>query len=107
MNVLFVCNQGMHRSKTAEKLFRRSFETKSAGLFSEKPLAEAEMQWADTIIVMEEFQRAELMKRFPALFMQKRVLTLGIPDIYLKDQPELVAALKEKMKLLKPLVKLP
>jgi len=98
MKVLFICNQGMHRSRTAAEVFRNEFETKFAGLFSENPVTEQQMQWADTIVTMEEFQRKELSQRFPKEFMQKRVLTLGIPDVYIYNQPELVNILKEKMK---------
>lgn len=97
MKVLFVCNQGMHRSRTAAEVFRNEFETKSAGLFSENPVTREEMQWADTIVTMEEFQRKELSQRFPKEFMRKRVLTLGIPDAYSYNQPELVKILKEKV----------
>ena len=100
MKVLFVCNQGMHRSRTAAEAFKGRFETKFAGLFSENPASKEQIQWADTIVVMEDFQRQELTRRFPKEFMQKRVLTLGIPDRYSYGQPELVKAIKEKMKWL-------
>src|SRR3989338_4774147 len=97
MKILFVCNQGMHRSRTAAEMFKSRLETKFAGLFSENSVSELQMQWADTIVVMEDFQREELMKRFPKEFMLKRVLTLGIPDAYSYGQPELVKIIKEKM----------
>ncbi len=107
MKVLFVCNQGMHRSRTAAEMFKGRLETKFAGLFSESPVTEQQMQWADTIVVMEDFQREELRERFPRAFMLKRVLTLGIPDRYSYGQPELVRLIDEKMEeLLQPLVKL-
>ncbi len=108
MKVLFVCNQGMHRSRTAAEVFRGRLETKFAGLFSENPITEQQMQWADTIVVMEDFQRDELRARFPKEFMQKRVLTLGIPDAYSYGQSELVKLIDEKMgELVRPLVELP
>ncbi|MBT4540255.1 phosphotyrosine protein phosphatase [Candidatus Woesearchaeota archaeon] len=98
MNILFVCNQNENRSKTAEKLFKSRFNTKSAGLYNEKPLNQKQLSWADTIIVMEDDQRAEIGKRFPKQYMQKRIISLNIPDVYHFNQPDLVNVLKDKMK---------
>lgn len=97
MKVLFICNQNQYRSKTAEELFKSSFETKSAGLYNEKPVTAEEVEWADVVIVMEENQRSELAKRFPRFYMQKRILCLDVPDIYHRNQPELVSLLKSKV----------
>ncbi len=95
--LLFICNQNQNRSKTAEDIFRKKFETKSAGLFNEKPVSEKELNWADIILVMEDFQREEIAKRFPKLYMEKRILSLNIPDIYYFNQPELVNELRNKL----------
>ena len=97
MRVLFVCNQNQNRSKTAEELFKDVFETKSAGLFNEKPVTEKEILWADIILVMEDEHRREIARRFPKLYMQKRILSLGIPDVYHYNQPELINILKSKI----------
>ena len=96
MKVLFICNQNQHRSKTAENLFKARFETKSAGLYNERPVTEKQINWADTIVVMEEFQRTELSKRFPIQYMKKQILFLNISDIYQFNQPELIELLKSK-----------
>ena len=98
MNILFVCNQNENRSKTAEKLFKSRFNTKSAGLYNQKPLNEKQLSWANTVIVMEDNQRAEIGKRFPKQYLQKRIISLNIPDIYHFNQPDLVKILKTKMK---------
>jgi len=98
MNILFICNQNQNRSKTAEKLFKGRFNTKSAGLYNEKPVTEKQIEWADTIIVMESAQRSEIGKRFPKLYIQKRIISLDIPDIYHFDQPELKSILTHKLK---------
>jgi len=82
MNVLFICNQNKHRSKTAEHLFKDRFTTKSAGLYNAKPVCETQMEWADTVIVMEDEQRYELGKRFPAQYLKKRIISLNIQDVY-------------------------
>ena len=97
MKVLFVCNQNQNRSKTAEELFKDKFKTKSAGLYNEKPVTEKQVSWADVIVVMEDSQRSEIAKRFPKLYMQKRILSLDIPDVYIYNQPELVNTLKSKI----------
>jgi predicted protein tyrosine phosphatase len=97
MKVLFVCNQNINRSKTAEQLFKGRFNTKSAGLYNKKPLSKKDLSWSDTVIVMEDEQRTEIAKRFPALYMQKRILSLKIPDIYHFNQPELIDVLKSKI----------
>lgn len=97
MKVLFVCNQNQNRSKTAEDIFKDKFETKSAGLYNDKPVNENQLSWADIIVVMEEVQRAEIAKRFPKQYLQKRILSLDIPDIYYYNQPELVKMLKSRI----------
>lgn len=97
MKVLFICNQNQNRSKTAEEVFKSRFKTKSAGLYNTKPVSEKQISWADVIVVMEEIQRTEIAKRFPKQFMQKQILSLGIPDIYHYNQPELIETLKSKI----------
>ena len=98
MKLLFICNQNKNRSKTAEHLFSNKFDTKSAGLYNQKPVTAKEVSWADTIIVMEEQQRSELAKRFPKQYAEKRILSLDIPDVYDYNNPKLVSALKSKVK---------
>lgn len=96
MNILFICNQNMYRSKTAEDLFKAILIVKSAGLYNNVVKAE-QLEWADLILVMEEEQRVELSKRFPKQYLQKRILSLDIPDIYQYNQPELIELLKLKV----------
>ena len=98
MKLLFICNQNKNRSKTAEHLFSTKFNTKSAGLYNNKPVTAKEVSWADTIIVMEERQRSELAKRFPKQYAQKRILSFDIPDVYDYNNPKLVSTLKSKVK---------
>ena len=98
MNLLFICNQNKNRSKTAEEIFQGKYTTKSAGLYVQKPVSAKEIGWADTVMVMEEGQRSEIGKRFPKLYLQKRILSLDIPDVYSYNDPRLVKLLKSKMK---------
>ena len=98
MKLLFICNQNKNRSKTAKEIFKTEFQTKSAGLFSQQPVTEKQIAWADAVIVMEDQQRTEIAKRFPKQYLQKRILSLNIPDFYQYKQPELFKILKKKMK---------
>lgn len=100
MKVLFVCNQNKHRSKTAEVLFKSRFETRSAGLYNERPISAKELGWADVVVLMDEEQRIELARRFPLQVLKKRIVTLDVPDVFSFNQPELVALLKHKESLL-------
>ena len=97
MKVLFICNQNQNRSRTAEKLFKGKFETRSAGLYNEKPVSNKDIAWADAVVAMEEAQLDEISKRFPKSCFEKRLFSLDIPDIYQYNQPELVALLKSKV----------
>ena len=94
MNALFICNQNQNRSKLAEEIFKEKFSTKSAGLFNQKPLTEKELDWAEVVFVMEDFQRSEIAKRFPKLYMQKRILSLDVPDEYNYKDTSLAKILK-------------
>ncbi len=105
MNVLFVCNQGQNRSRTAAEFFKDRFNTKSVGIYSTNPVTEKQLEWADTIIVMEDHQRTEIGKRFPKQYLKKRILSLGISDVYYYNQPELIELLKTKIDtLFEPLI---
>jgi len=97
MRILFVCNQNQHRSKTAAEMFKPLFETRSAGLYNEQPLTEATLSWADVVVVMEDHQRSEIAHRFPHLYMQKRILSLDIPDVYHYNQPSLLSLLQSRL----------
>lgn len=97
MKILFICNQNQNRSRTAEELFRRNYETKSAGLYNQKPVTKKQIKWADVVIVMEDTQRTELARRFPELYLKKRILSLNIPDVYRFNQPQLKEELTKKV----------
>ncbi len=102
--VLFLCNQGRNRSRTAADLFAHVFETRSAGLFSVVPVSVQEVNWADTIIVMEEHQRAELMKRFPLECLRKRVLCFNVSDVFCYNDSALKEIIVDKMAEVMPVL---
>lgn len=97
---VFICGRNRLRSPTAERIFqgRRGFEISSAGL---NPDADVEvspelLERADIIFVMENEQRAKLVKRFGALLKNKKVVCLGISDDYAYMDPELIRLLESK-----------
>jgi predicted protein tyrosine phosphatase len=99
MKILFVCGQGRHRSRTAAELFKDTHETKYAGIFSEdNPVTLAQIEWADLIVVMEDEHRIMLGRKFPAGYLKKRIVSLGISDAYAYNDAELKDILKRKMK---------
>ena len=95
MKILFVCNFGEHRSPTAAKMFKEEHETKSAGIFK-NTVTEEQIEWADLVVVMEDEQKLEILKRFPGT--KKRTVSLGITDVYGFDDPKLKKIIAEKMK---------
>ena len=99
--VLFVCSQNRLRSPTAEQVFADwpETETQSAGLNNdaENPVTPELVEWADTIIVMENAHRNKLRKKFKANLKRARVICLGIPDDYEFMDPDLIRLLKAKV----------
>ncbi|MFH1650025.1 MAG: hypothetical protein ABIA93_05735 [Candidatus Woesearchaeota archaeon] len=95
MRVLFVCNQGKHRSRTAAEIFSNKFDTKYCGIYENLPSKE-DVAWANVIVTMDNAQRTVLASRFPKEFMQARVLTLDVADVYSYNQLELISELESK-----------
>jgi predicted protein tyrosine phosphatase len=96
--ILFLCSQNKLRSPTAEAVFQDhpGVEVDSAGLNNdaEVPLSAEQIEWADTIIVMEKVHRSRLNEKFRKYLGGKRIAVLGIPDNYEYMDEELVKLLK-------------
>ena len=97
MKLLFICNQNKHRSRTAEDMFRKEFDTRSAGLYNANPVTEQQLSWADVVVVMDDDQRRELGKRFPSQYLKKRIVSLDVPDVYNYGDTELMQRLKTQL----------
>jgi predicted protein tyrosine phosphatase len=101
MRVLFVCTSNRLRSPTAETLFAGwpGLEVSSAGLdaAATRVVDQDVVVAADVIVVMERHHRDKIRKRFRSVLGQRPVYVLGIADQYERDQPELIALLKEKV----------
>jgi len=100
MHVLFVCHFNRKRSATAERVFAKdpALEVRSAGT-SEDALVRVNarmLEWADVIFTMDEGQRRDLSRMFPAHPAFAKIVCLGIPDEYEFLDPELIALLRER-----------
>jgi len=99
--VLFICTANRERSPTAEHVFSTwsNIETDSAGIGNDADvqLSTEQVDWADTIFVMEKVHRSRLQTRFRAHLNGKRVICLNIPDDYPLMDMELIELLKSKV----------
>jgi predicted protein tyrosine phosphatase len=103
VKVLFVCTANVSRSRTAEVVFRelagaREHSVRSAGTApgATRLLTTREMAWADAVAVMEEAHLAVIRRRWPR--HAGKVTVLGVPDDYDRDEPELRALLRERIR---------
>ena len=101
MKLLFVCTENLQRSPTSEDLFKDSkkHDVRSAGTsyFAIKRINKKDIKWADKIFVMEQHHKNYIEKKFP-VSKEKEIIVLNIPDIYYRNDPELINILKEKLK---------
>ena len=99
--LLFVCTVNRMRSATAHTLYETDprFEVQSAGTnkTASTVLTTQNLNWADSIVVMEKEHRNFIRKHFPAIYESKKIACLYIPDDYEYMQLELVALLKTKI----------
>lgn len=99
--LLFVCTGNSDRSPTAEKLFddHDHYTARSCGIapLAHIPVSDELIEWSDYIICMEVPHRFVLLNRYPAA-QSKPFFVLAIPDLYQKDEPELVEKLREKLR---------
>ncbi|MDR7267696.1 putative protein tyrosine phosphatase [Pelomonas saccharophila] len=98
LNVLFICSRNQWRSPTAEQVFRRhpALNVRSAGTSASarRQVGEADLTWADVILVMEAKHRSRLMQDHAALLAGKALHVLDIPDDYRFMDAELVTLLQ-------------
>jgi len=84
MNLLFVCSENRLRSPTAEAVFSEysGINAISAGTNSdaETTVSGDLIEWADSILVMEQSHRNKVSKKFRNLLKGKKLVCLDIPD---------------------------
>jgi len=97
--VLFVCTANIDRSPTAEDLLGQlnGFEVQSAGtwLHARRRITEELINWADIVFVMERHHKEFLLDLSP--MAKNKTVVLDIPDIYSRNDPELVRILKGRL----------
>jgi len=100
MRVLFVCTANQQRSPTAEEIFQKEYETKSAGVDpgARVVLTKALLLWADIIFVMEDWHKKEITSQFPKESLHKKIIVLDISDRYTYMDANLITLLREKVK---------
>lgn len=98
LNILFICSRNQWRSPTAEQVFRHHpvLNVRAAGTSASarRQVGEADLVWADVILVMESKHRSRLMQDHAALLAGKELHVLDIPDDYRFMDPELVELLQ-------------
>jgi predicted protein tyrosine phosphatase len=99
--ILFVCSENRLRSPTAADVFSayEGVEAISAGTNKdcETPVSGDLIEWADTVLVMEESHRKKVSKAYRDLLKNKKLAVLSIPDIYEYMDPMLVALLRARV----------
>lgn len=99
-HLLFVCTANLQRSPTAESLFGgdSQYEARSCGThtLSQTSCSEELIQWADVIFCMETRHKQNILERFPEVSSAK-IKVLDIPDVFQRDDPQLIRILKEKL----------
>jgi predicted protein tyrosine phosphatase len=97
-NILFVCSRNQWRSPTAETIWSEhpGLRVRSAGTSSSarRRVTEADIVWADLVLVMEKKHKQQIAARFPDVANEVRVVNLDIPDVYQYMDPELVETLQ-------------
>lgn len=100
-NLLFICSKNRLRSPTAETVFSEypGIDAIAAGINadSETPVSGDLLEWADVVLVMERSHRQKLTRKYAQLLKNKRVIVLGIPDVYEYMAPELIALLQRRI----------
>ena len=91
MRLLFVGSHGKNRSRTAAELLSDKHPTRYAGVYH---VTEDDIEWAEVILVMEEFQKRHIASKFPAKEMI--IVSLDIPDYYVYNSPDLIFSFKKR-----------
>lgn len=101
LNALFVCSRNQWRSPTAEQIWRRHprLNVRSGGTSpgARHTVSDADIEWADVVIVMEHKHKSRLVADFGDLLAGKPVHVLDIPDEYKYMDPELVELLEQSV----------
>ncbi len=99
--LLFLCSRNQWRSPTAEALFKNHphYDARSAGTTDRARIkvTACHLGWADLIFCMERKHADALRQKFPEDLVGKPITVLRIPDDFQRDDPALIALLREKL----------
>jgi len=101
MNILFICSRNQWRSPTAERVWRNhpGVNVRSAGTSrnARRTVSEADIVWADLILVMEDRHKDRLKAQFRQHGRHMNLHVLDIPDDYRFMDPDLVETVRMKV----------
>jgi predicted protein tyrosine phosphatase len=101
MNLLFICEKNVMRSRTAESVYSENniHRAKSAGIAKSSGVRinSGLLHWADIIFVMEAEQKEFLINYFPSDIGHREIVILDIHDYYYFMEPELIELIKSKV----------
>ena len=93
-NILFICSRNQWRSPTGEQVWKNhpALSVRSAGTSprARRTVNARDVQWADTIFVMEEKHKSRMKAQFTRILSYKDIQILDIPDEYQYMDEELV-----------------
>lgn len=99
-NLLIICGKNKRRSRTGEFIFKNDsrFNVRSAGLSpkSDRKISEADLNWADLVLVMETEHRTKIRDLYRHLELPN-IEVLHIPDEYDFMDEELVDLISDKI----------
>lgn len=100
-NILFICGKARRRSPTAAAVAAKQMglQTDFAGLSADadERVGPEQLDWADTIAVMEKAHLARLKRQLGPWLKGKRIVCLDIPDSFEYMQPELVELVTKRL----------
>lgn len=98
IKILFVCGRNQKRSPTAAKIFQNDprISVRSAGTSesSRRKISEADLQWADIVLVMESKYASRIKAQFAHIEKLPKLASLEIPDDYEFMDGELIDLIK-------------
>lgn len=98
VRALFVCSQNRIRSPAAEVAFKGlpGVQVLSAGTDADavRPIDAQHIEWATIILGMERPHQVEVANRFGELLQGRKLVCLGIEDVYDVLEPALLRVLK-------------
>jgi predicted protein tyrosine phosphatase len=98
LKILFVCGRNQWRSPTAERIYRgdQRVAARSAGVGAKSVhrLNDADLDWADLVLVMERKYVSRIRSDFAVRSNLPPMESLDIPDDFELMDPELIALIR-------------